>query len=197
MPFSEEFLSTYAEAETAVRRQFLLRGYELGSGCRRLEPEAAVAFLEEHFLAVHADVMAATREEQHDLKRAGEAMLNESSARWQSSSAHLVAELDQSEPPIRAAHEAAEPTRGQRARWQTSPAGVLAHALTLRPTMLAVRKGNRRGVALARRRPHRFWERLRRRREKAAQLVACWEDGTSTVLAEHEDIDWQPMLLPS
>lgn len=197
MPFSEEFLSCYAQAETAVRRQFLLRGYELGSDGQRLEPEAAVAFLEEHFLVVHADVMAATREEQHDLKRAGEAMLDESRAGWQPFASPLVAESDQSALSTWAADEAAESIRGQRTRWQTLPAGVLAHALTLRPTMLAVRKGNRRGVALARRRPRSFWERLLARCEKAAQLVACWEDGTSTILAEHEDIDWQPMLLPS
>ena len=187
---------SYAGAETAVRRQFLLRGYELGSGGQRLEPEAAVAFLEEHFSSVRADVMAATREEQHDLKRAGEAMLDESPAEWEPLADPLVRELGRSAPSTSASHEAAD-SCNQRVHWQTLPAEILAHVLTLRPTLVAVRKGNRRGVALVRNRARGFWEWLRGTSGKETQLVACWEDGTSAVLPDHEEIDWRPMKLPN
>ena len=45
-----------ADIERTIRRQYLLRGYEMGRGGERLGPEEAVAFLEEHSQEVEDDI---------------------------------------------------------------------------------------------------------------------------------------------
>ena len=95
MPFSHEFLQSFVETELTMRRQFLLRGYELGRGGGRLGPEAAVAFLDQHFSPVYADVIAATREEQRDFQRASETMLKDTEAWYRQISDMVEGKLDE------------------------------------------------------------------------------------------------------
>lgn len=188
---SEEFISSYVDAETALRRQILLRGYELGSGGQRLEPEAAVAFLEEHYQPIYLDALAAIREERHDLKRAGEAEVSKFKADLQSLRDQLRSGL---EGPSRRGVRGPSSAQ-QRAGWQTVPAALLAHQLVVQPTMVAVRKEQRRGIAVVRRQPRRLWEWIQRKEGKV-RLAVNWEDGTSTILSDNDDISWCPVVVP-
>lgn len=197
MPFSEEFLQSFVETESTMRRQFFLRGYELGSGGGRLGPEEAVAFLDQHFPHVYADVIAATREEQRDFRRASEIMLKDTEA-WYRQIADLVeTKMDEASQIAATARHAMESLLNHRVRWQTMRAGILAYGLTREPMLVAVRKDGRRGVALVQRRPRTLWQRLRRRRLLGdIFLTAQWQDGTTSVFSDDENVDWWPVILP-
>ena len=180
-----------------MRRQFLLRGYELGSGGGRLGPEEAVAFLDRHFPIVYADVIAATREEQRDFRRASETMLTGTEAWYRQITDMVEGKMDEASQIAASARHAMEALLNYQVRWQTMRAGMLAYALSREPMLVAVRRDGRRGVALVQRHRRTLWRWLRRRRPLGdVFLTAQWQDGTTSVLPDDENVDWWPMILP-
>ena len=197
MPFSHEFLQSFVETELTMRRQFLLRGYELGRGGGRLGPEEAVAFLDRHFSPVYADVIAATREEQRDFQRASETMLKDTEAWYRQIGDMVEGKLDEASQIAASARHAMEALLNYRVRYQTTRADALAYGLIREPMLVAIRKDGRRGIALVQRQRRTWWQRLRRRRLlEDIFLTAQWQDGTTSVLPDDENVDWWPMILP-
>ncbi len=196
MPLPDEVLSRYIDAEMALRRQLLLRGYELGGGGERLEPEAAVAFLDAQFQPVLADAMEAIREERHDLKKAGESAVGAMRTWFDSARERLAAETEQSVQMVETLRQAARPAPPV---WTPVRARELTRILAGRDHQLvAVRKGDQSGIVHAPLSSNSAWQRLMRRvfpREKA--LSVQWESGAVSALQPDECVEWCPLHLPS
>ncbi len=185
MPIPEEVLSRYVDAEMALRRQLFLRGYELGTGGERLEPDAAVAFLDTFFPPVLADALQAIREERHDLRKAGESAI--------SAMRTLLAETDE---PVAA--DAALPAQPSPATWKSVRARELVGILAGGTGFVVVRKGGQRGLVCAPLPPGSPWQKLARRLFPGRTALSVrWEGGTVSALPPDDRVEWCPLRFPS
>lgn len=195
MPIPEEVFSRYIDAEMALRRQLLLRGYELGTGGERLEPEAAVAFLDAQFQPVLADALQAIREERHDLRQAGELAVGAMRAWSDAARGKLAAETGPSAQMLDALRQAGRPASPA---WTTVRASELPKILAGRDKLVVVRKGGQSGIVCAPPPPRSSWQRLARGVfPGTATLSVRWESGTVSTLQPDECVEWCPLCLPS
>ena len=174
-----EPLSRAAAIERTIRRQYLLRGYEMGRGGERLGPEDAVAFLEEHSQAVEDDIKEATREELHEMRR-------------MMSQAGRSAALDDNLKAI-----AKRMVQETLPNWRSARADILLTAMRQEPGLWGVRLGGRRGVAFLEQNARSFWGKLLGRSKTAARMRARWEDGTSFVLRPEDTVEWCILPFPA
>ncbi len=131
--------SKAAAIERTIRRQYLLRGYEMGHGGERLGPEEAVAFLEEHAQAVEDDIKESTREERHEMRQmilqAGRPDAIEGNMKA------IAKKMVQEALP----------------NWRSVRVDNLLTAMRQEPGLWGVRFGGRRGVAFFKQNARSFW----------------------------------------
>ena len=174
-----EPLGRAADIERTIRRQYLLRGYEMGRGGGRLGPEDAVAFLEEHSQAVEADINESTREELHELRR----ML--------SPAGRAEALEDNLKAVARRMVQDALPN------WRSARVDALRTVMQQDTDLWGIRFGGRRGVAFLEQNPPGLWDRLRGRSKPTARVCALWEDGTTSALRPEATVEWCILPFPS
>ena len=223
--FPVEFMRAYVEAEMAMRRQLLLRGYELGRGGERLGPDEAVAFIEEHLVSAMADATESIREERGDLDRAKQRALEAMDAHFKELDARLstqqqeakaalertrqegaaeveqlrtvAANLAQAKEAVQRNNEKIQHIEQLLPQWQTVRVGELLEKTAGRPPLFPVRiPGGRMGVGFPRREAWTPWKLLFRGRN-ADGLVVCWQDKTSSVLRGEEVVEFMPTMLLS
>lgn len=174
-----ESSSKAAAIERTIRRQYLLRGYEMVRGGERLGPEQAVTFLEEHAQAVEEDIKESTREERHEMRqmilKAGRPDLIEDNMKA------IAKKMVQAALP----------------NWQSVHVDNLLKAMRQEPGLWGVRSGGRRGVAFVKQNARGFWDRLLGRSSKAARVCAYWEDGTTSVFQPDDTVEWCILPFPN
>ena len=171
--------SKAAAIERTIRRQYLLRGYEMGRGGERLGPEEAVAFLEEHSPAVEEDIKESTREERHEMRQmilqAGRPEAFEENMKA------IAKKMVQETLP----------------NWRSVRADNLLTAMQKEPGLWGVRFGGRRGVAFLKQNARSFWSRLLGLSKPAASVGALWEDGTTSVFQPEDTVEWCIVPFPT
>lgn len=171
--------SKAAAIERTIRRQYLLRGYEMGCGGERLGPEEAVAFLEEHIQAVEDDIKESTREERHEMRQ----MI--------SAAGRLEAFEDNMKAIAKKMVQASLPN------WQSVRVDSLLTAMRQESGLWGVRFGGRRGVAFVKQNARSFWDRLVGRSSTVARVCAYWEDGTTSVFQPDDTVEWCILPFPN
>ena len=173
-----EPLSRAAAIERTIRRQYLLRGYEMGRGGERLGPEDAVAFLEEHSQAVEDDIKESTREELHEMRR------------MMSAAGRADAVEDNLKAIAKRMVQEALPN------WRSIRVDSLLSVMQQSPELWGIRFGERRGVAFLEQDARSFWGKLLGRSKTAARVCVRWEDGTSAVLRAADTVEWCILPFP-
>ena len=176
--WNEQF-SKAATIERTIRRQYLLRGYELGRGGERLGPEEAVAFIEEHAQAVEDDIKESTREERHEMR-----MMMLQVARPEAIEDNMKAIAQ------RMVQEALP-------NWRSVQVDLLMRVMQQKPELWGVRFGGRRGVAFLKQNAPSFWGKLLGRSRTAACVCVRWEDGTTAVLQPMDTVEWCILPFPT
>ena len=174
-----EPLSKAAAIERTIRRQYLLRGYEMGRGGERLGPEEAVAFLEEHTKAVEDDIKESTREERHEMRQ----MILQ------------AGRPDAVEDHMKAI--AKKMVQEALPNWQGVRVDNLLPAMRKEPGLWGVRSGGRRGVAFLKQNALSFWGRLLGRPSTPTCVCAYWEDGTTSVFQPDDMVEWCILPFPN
>ena len=218
MELPEEVFLAFAAAEIAMRRQFLLRGYELGRGGGRLDPEDAVALLDEHFAVVMADVHESIREERDDLDRAKQVMhkvldsfiqvqrpemeavaeqLKQKMAVEIEQMREVKADLARAREVARQATETLERVEQVLPRWRTLRVDELLRRTVGRPPIFPVRAPDgQTGVGYPWREVWSPWRWLRGRRGAARDVLKIhWQDQTSSVLRGEALVEFMPTML--
>lgn len=174
-----EPFSKAAAIERTIRRQYLLRGYEMGHGGERLGPEEAVAFLEEHAQAVEADIKESTREERHEMRlmmlQAGRPDAIEENMKA------IAKRMVQEALP----------------NWRSARVDLLLTVMQEKSELWGVRFGGRRGVAFLKQNPLSLWGKLLGRSRTAACVCARWEDGSTSVFEPEDTVEWCILPFPT
>ena len=174
-----EPLSKAAAIERTIRRQYLLRGYEMGRGGGRLGPEEAIAFLEEHSQAVEADIKESTREELHEMR-----LMMSQAGRSEAIEDNLKA-------------IAKRMVQDALPNWRSARVDILLTLMQQKSELWGIRFGGRQGVAFLEQNARSFWGRLFRRSEAAARVCARWEDGTTSLLRTEDTVEWCILPFPA
>ena len=176
--WNEQF-SKAAAIERTIRRQYLLRGYEMGRGGKRLGPEEAVAFLEEHSQAMEDDIKESTREERHEM-------------RLMMSQVERPEAVEENMKAIaRRMVEEALPN------WRSARVDQLRMVMQQKSELWGVRYGGRRGVAFLQQNAPIFWAWLSRQSRAVVSVCALWEDGTTSILQPHDIVEWCILPFPA
>ncbi len=176
-----EPFSKAAAIERTIRRQYFLRGHEMGRGGERLGPEEAVAFLDEHSEAAEADIKEATREEIHEIRQ----MMLQAGTN-EASEDHMKA-------------VAQRMVREALPNWKSSPVDhlLLVMLMQTEPELGGVRFAGRRGVAFVKQKSTAFWARLWGITHQTARVRVRWEDGTLSNLPSGEMVEWCLLFFPA
>ncbi len=151
----------------------------MGRGGKRLGPEEAVAFLEEHAQAVEDDIKGSTREERHEMRQ----MILQ------------AGRPDAIEDNMKAI--AKKMVQEALPNWRSVRVDSLLTAMRQEPGLWGVRSGGRRGVAFLKENARSFWDRLLGRSSRAACVGAYWEDGTTSVFQPDDMVEWCVLPFPN